>query len=186
MRKELLANTNVNGHEWKPKSKPLCELAAIVCPAFAGSDSIFDQELEEFSQTYDSEELETMTNELPVKHIKIEAISFDNDDETVEKQQRLNDDSTLDTADIKRLGAVNFTAAEENVLIELVFNKKEIVENKSLKADSIQNMSKAWEEIAIEFNRRCPSNVVSSLMPSLKRFFEICNFVIALKQMSTF
>ena len=45
------------------------------------------------------------------------------------------------------------------MLVELVIGKKEVLENKNSDTDSCKTKAKAWEELTIEFNIRCPSNV---------------------------
>ena len=73
-------------------------------------------------------------------------------DATVEEQRR--------QSEAKRPRGVNFTSLEEDMLVELVIGKKEVLENKNSDTDSCKTKAKAWEELAIEFNIRCPSNVV--------------------------
>ena len=59
----------------------------------------------------------------------------------------------------KRSRAVNFSSAEEDMIVKLVLKKMDILQNKNLGANSSQIKAKAWEEIAIEFNCRCPNHV---------------------------
>ena len=175
------SNAGSNANEWRPKTEALCELAAILCPTNCGSSSICnDRDAEEWSQTCDSSGLNSSITEgdFQIKRIKqeVEFLACTDDEfdyEAVEQKRSHNDDflSGIVAADAtveeqrrqseaKRPRGVNFTSLEEDMLVELVIGKKEVLENKNSDTDSCKTKAKAWEELAIEFNIRCPSNVV--------------------------
>lgn len=61
--------------------------------------------------------------------------------------------SVKDNSNKKRLP--NFTTEEKITLIEIIENKKNIIENKQTDGVTIREKEKCWLEISREFNSRC-------------------------------
>ncbi|KAF5300055.1 hypothetical protein FQR65_LT19403 [Abscondita terminalis] len=70
----------------------------------------------------------------------------------------------------KRVRAPNFSTEEKTLLLNLVFEKRHIVENKKTDAVSSREKQKCWEGIASEFNAQSPS-CVSRTANSLLKFY---------------
>ena len=59
----------------------------------------------------------------------------------------------------KRIRSVNFTDAEEELLVQLVLNRKNIIECKASDTFRTEDKCKAWEAVAAEFNAICINTV---------------------------
>ena len=58
----------------------------------------------------------------------------------------------------KRTRVANFSAEEEETLVELVLKQKEVLECKRTDAVALKAKWKAWEALAMEFYRQCTDN----------------------------
>lgn len=59
--------------------------------------------------------------------------------------------------------SANFTAEEEDLIIELANKHHRVLENKVTNAVTVSMKNNTWNLIAIEFNARCPRVVRSSI-----------------------
>lgn len=57
--------------------------------------------------------------------------------------------------------SVNFSKSEEEKLVSLVLEKKNIFENKKTDAVTSKQKDAAWEALALKFNAISDSNIVS-------------------------
>ena len=78
--------------------------------------------------------------------------------------------------DGKRYREVNFSSEEEDLLVELVLNRKDVIEKKNSDTEMLETQTKAWEELVIEFNGRCPSNVVHYWLFVILKFMIQCKW----------
>lgn len=71
----------------------------------------------------------------------------------------------------KRKRGANYNADEKNLLLNLIFTRKNIIENK--KTDMVNNKEKqnAWEQITKSFNAGLP-NSEPRTVESLKKFYD--------------
>ncbi|KAF5281909.1 hypothetical protein FQR65_LT14435 [Abscondita terminalis] len=71
----------------------------------------------------------------------------------------------------KRTRAPNFASDEKARLLKIIFNYKDIIENKKTDAITWREKEQAWEDITEEFNASC-SNLNRRSVASVKGFFE--------------
>jgi hypothetical protein len=71
----------------------------------------------------------------------------------------------------KRTRAANFTPDEKRICLELANKYKNVIENKKTDATSKIEKDEAWNKIADEFNKLCPS-LIGRTSSHLKNFFD--------------
>lgn len=60
----------------------------------------------------------------------------------------------------KRVRAMNFNDAEQDILVQCVVRHAKVIENKKTDACTVKEKQRVWDLIATEFNSLCP-NIVS-------------------------
>lgn len=71
----------------------------------------------------------------------------------------------------KRVRSTNFTYNEKEVLLNIIYKYKNIIENKKTDSVSCEEKSRAWEKITGEFHTRAP-NCCKRSIDSLKKFYD--------------
>lgn len=71
----------------------------------------------------------------------------------------------------KRIRSSNFSQQEKELLLNLVYEKKDTIENKQTNHVNVQAKLAAWRNITSEFNALAPSSCYRNLQ-SLKKFYD--------------